>query len=90
MDTQSDGKKYYQESNREFAINLPNEKKIEVKYKKLIKILETCDGQEDYVLKELEEHCPTSVTKFIELFATLFGVHTSAYLAAELLIKGLK
>ena len=90
MQTNGNEKSYFEESNREFAVNFPNEIGIEVKYKKLVKIWETYDGQEDILLKELEEHCPTSVTRFIELFATLFGVHTSAYLAVELLMKGLK
>jgi len=83
-------KSHCEETRTELYLELPNEKKLEIKYKKFIRIIRKYEGQEDAFLDEVEEHCPSSVTKFIERFAALFGAHASAYWVAEILLKGQK
>lgn len=79
-----------EETRKELCLKLPNEKKLEIKYKKLIRVIRKYEGQEDGFLDEVEKHCPSSVTKFIERFAALFGAHATAYWVAEILLKGQK
>jgi transcriptional regulator GlxA family with amidase domain len=69
---------------------LPDESGLEVKYEKLISVLRRIEDNEVDALEDLEKHCPSSVQKFIRLFATELGAKALAYLALEILMKGLK
>jgi len=74
----------------EEEVLLPDGPGLEVKYKKLILVLRQIEDNEVDALEDVEKHCPSSIQKFIKLFATEFGAKALAYLALELLMKGLK
>jgi len=66
------------------------EPNLETKYKELVERLKRIEDDEVDALARLEEHCPSSMTKFIETFAAEFGARAVTYLVLELLMKGLK
>jgi hypothetical protein len=67
-----------------YSLNLEN------KYKELVERLNRIEDDNADALAKLEEHCPSSVTKFIETFAAEFGARAVTYIVFELLMKGLK